>query len=142
APAIRWRHHANGGGRVLGRVRPQSRILHGLRVRAHRAGARGKEPARGWWPLRRLARRCRSAHCYSCRGVVHSHRTPARARWQEWPVSNKLILALPSKGRLMEQCNAALAKAGLTVARTGARGYKGEIAELPGVEVNFVSALE
>jgi len=57
-------------------------------------------------------------------------------------MSDKLILALPSKGRLMEQCNAALAKAGLTVARTGARGYKGEIAELPGVEVNFVSALE
>ena len=51
--------------------------------------------------------------------------------------------ALPSKGRLMEQCNAALAKAGLTVAKSGpARGYKGEIDGLPGVEVNFVSSGE
>ncbi len=57
--------------------------------------------------------------------------------------SAKLVLALPSKGRLMEQCNAALAKAGLVVTRTGpARGYKGEIAELPGVEVAFVSSSE
>lgn len=55
----------------------------------------------------------------------------------------QLVLALPSKGRLMEQCNAALAKAGLAVTRTGpARGYKGEIAELPGVEVAFVSSAE
>ena len=55
----------------------------------------------------------------------------------------KLILALPSKGRLMEQCNAALAKAGLAVTRSGpARGYKGEIDGLPGVEVNFVSSSE
>jgi ATP phosphoribosyltransferase len=57
--------------------------------------------------------------------------------------NGKLVLALPSKGRLMEQCNAALAKAGLTVQRTGpARGYKGEIAELPGVEIAFVSSAE
>jgi ATP phosphoribosyltransferase len=58
-------------------------------------------------------------------------------------MSSKLILALPSKGRLMDQCNTALAKAGLTIAKVGpARGYKGEIAELPGVEVNFVSSSE
>jgi ATP phosphoribosyltransferase len=57
--------------------------------------------------------------------------------------NGKLILALPSKGRMMEQCNDALAKAGLAVTRTGpARGYKGEIAGLPGVEVNFVSSSE
>ena len=49
---------------------------------------------------------------------------------------SKLILALPSKGRLMEQCNAALTGAGISIVRTGpARGYKGEIAGLPGVEV-------
>jgi ATP phosphoribosyltransferase len=43
----------------------------------------------------------------------------------------------------MEQCNAVLAKAGLTLAKAGpSRGYKGEISELPGVEVNFVSAFE
>jgi ATP phosphoribosyltransferase len=58
-------------------------------------------------------------------------------------MSGKLVLALPSKGRLKEQCNAALAKAGCTITRSGpARGYKGEIAELPGVEVNFVSSSE
>ena len=45
--------------------------------------------------------------------------------------NGKLVLALPSKGRLMEQCNAALAGAGLAVSRTGpARGYKAEIAQL------------
>jgi ATP phosphoribosyltransferase len=59
-------------------------------------------------------------------------------------VSGKLILALPSKGRLMEQCNAALADAGLVVTRLAgaARGYKGEIEAWPGIEVNFVSASE
>jgi ATP phosphoribosyltransferase len=59
------------------------------------------------------------------------------------PITGKLILALPSKGRLMEQCSAALAGAGLNVARTGsARGYKAEIEGFPGVEVNLVSASE
>ena len=57
--------------------------------------------------------------------------------------NGKLILALPSKGRLMEQCSAALARAGLTISRTGAaRGYKAEIAGFPGVEVNLVSSSE
>ncbi len=58
-------------------------------------------------------------------------------------MTGKLVLALPSKGRLMEQCNAALAKAGLVVSKNGpARGYKGEIDGLPDVEVNFVSSSE
>jgi ATP phosphoribosyltransferase len=58
-------------------------------------------------------------------------------------MNGKLVLALPSKGRLMEQCNAALARAGLTVARAGsARGYKAEIEGFPGVEVNLVSSSE
>jgi ATP phosphoribosyltransferase len=58
-------------------------------------------------------------------------------------MTRKLILALPSKGRLMEQCSAALARAGLTVARTGAaRGYKAEVQGLPGIEVNLVSSAE
>ena len=58
-------------------------------------------------------------------------------------MSDKLILALPSKGRLMEQCNQALAKAGLVVTKSGSqRGYKGEIDGLPAVEVNFVSSSE
>jgi ATP phosphoribosyltransferase len=58
-------------------------------------------------------------------------------------MSDRLVLALPSKGRLMEQCANMLAKAGLVVAKSGAaRGYKGDIAGLPGVEVNFVSSSE
>jgi ATP phosphoribosyltransferase len=58
-------------------------------------------------------------------------------------MNGKLVLALPSKGRLMEQCNAALVKAGLSVTRPGpTRGYKGEIGGLPEVEVNFVSSSE
>ena len=56
----------------------------------------------------------------------------------------QLILALPSKGRLLEQCNAALARAGLAVTKPAgaARGYKAEIDGLPGVEVNLVSSSE
>ena len=58
--------------------------------------------------------------------------------------NGKLILALPSKGRLLEQCNAALARVGLTVTKPAgaARGYKAEIDGLPGVEVNLVSSSE
>jgi ATP phosphoribosyltransferase len=58
-------------------------------------------------------------------------------------MNGKLVLALPSKGRIMEECNAVLARAGLAVTRNGpARGYKGEIEGLPGVEVAFVSSSE
>jgi ATP phosphoribosyltransferase len=58
-------------------------------------------------------------------------------------MSERLILALPSKGRLMEQCADMLARAGLVVTKSGAaRGYKGDIAGLPQVEVNFVSSSE
>jgi ATP phosphoribosyltransferase len=58
-------------------------------------------------------------------------------------VNGKLILALPSKGRLKDQCDAALARAGIAITRSGpARGYKGEIEGLPGVEVSFVSSSE
>ena len=57
--------------------------------------------------------------------------------------NGKLVLALPSKGRLMDQCNAALARAGVVVERNGpARGYKGGIAGMPEVEVAFVSSGE
>jgi len=58
-------------------------------------------------------------------------------------MSDKLVLALPSKGRLMERCAGMLVAAGLDVVKSGAaRGYKGTIAGLPDVEVNFVSAAE
>ena len=58
-------------------------------------------------------------------------------------MSDRLILGVPSKGRLMEQTQEAFAGAGLTLRKTGdARGYRGEIAELPDVDVAFVSASE
>jgi len=56
---------------------------------------------------------------------------------------DKLIVAIPSKGRLMEQTQELFARAGMTVRKTGSeRGYRGEIVELPAVDVQFVSASE
>ena len=56
---------------------------------------------------------------------------------------DKLILAVPSKGRLMEDTVALFAKAGMTFAKTGnQRGYRGEVAGQPGIEIAFVSASE
>ena len=58
-------------------------------------------------------------------------------------MSENLIFAIPSKGRLMEQCADALRNAGIVVRKTGPdRGYRGEIEGLAGVEVAFVSASE
>lgn len=58
-------------------------------------------------------------------------------------MSDRLILGVPSKGRLMEQTAEAFAAAGLTLRKTGnERGYRGEIAELPDIDVAFVSAAE
>jgi len=57
--------------------------------------------------------------------------------------SEKLIFAVPSKGRLMEQAIEVLAKSGLELRKTGhARGYRGEIVGLDAIEVAFVSASE
>ena len=57
--------------------------------------------------------------------------------------STRLVLAVPSKGRLMEDTAALFAEGGLTLARTGnERGYRGELKGLDGVEVAFVSASE
>jgi ATP phosphoribosyltransferase len=58
-------------------------------------------------------------------------------------MTEKLLLAVPSKGRLMEQTIEMFAKAGLTLRKTGnERGYRGEIAGLETVEVAFISASE
>ena len=55
----------------------------------------------------------------------------------------KLIVAVPSKGRLMEQTMERFAAVGLELQRTGAkRGYRGSIAGLAGVELAFMSASE
>ena len=49
---------------------------------------------------------------------------------------SKLTLAIPSKGRLMEQTTEMFGRAGLVVRKVGhARGYRGEIDGLAGVDV-------
>lgn len=58
-------------------------------------------------------------------------------------MTGKLILAVPSKGRLMEQAASRLAAAGLAIEKAGAeRGYRGSIASQPGIAVSFLSASE
>ena len=54
-----------------------------------------------------------------------------------------LVLAVPSKGRLQENASQFFARAGLEfVQGRGVRDYRGVIADLPGVEVAFLSASE
>ncbi len=57
--------------------------------------------------------------------------------------SENLILAVPSKGRLMEQTLAIFAAGGLNIRKVGnVRGYRGEIEGMANVDVAFVSASE
>ena len=54
-----------------------------------------------------------------------------------------IVLAVPSKGRLMEQTHELFAGLGLQIRRTGdSRGYRGSLDGVEGVEVAFLSALE
>jgi ATP phosphoribosyltransferase len=58
-------------------------------------------------------------------------------------MSAPLIIAVPSKGRLQENTEAFFRRAGLEpVKPRGARDYRGAIADLPGVEVAYLSAGE
>ena len=58
-------------------------------------------------------------------------------------MSEKLILGVPSKGRMMEATNAFFGAAGMEIRKAGnERGYRGEIGDLPDVEVAFISASE
>ena len=58
-------------------------------------------------------------------------------------MSDKLIIALPSKGRIKDESVQVLAKAGLTVREPGnARSYRAAIAGLDGAEVAYLSASE
>jgi ATP phosphoribosyltransferase len=58
-------------------------------------------------------------------------------------MSDPLIVAIPSKGRIMDESVQVFAKAGLTIRKAGhERGYRGIIDELPGVAVAFLSSSE
>ena len=58
-------------------------------------------------------------------------------------MSDPLVLAIPSKGRLMEQAADMLAASGLKLRKVGhERGYRGEIEGIRHVDVTFVSAAE
>ncbi len=55
----------------------------------------------------------------------------------------RLVIALPSKGRLMEKAAALFAEAGFPVRRVGhERGYRGAIEGLENAEIAFLSASE
>lgn len=58
-------------------------------------------------------------------------------------MSNELVLAVPSKGRLEELTRTAFAERGLTIERPGgARAYQGTLAGMDNVIVRFLSAGE
>ncbi len=58
-------------------------------------------------------------------------------------MSPPLVIAMPAKGRLQENAEAFFARAGLELVKPrGARNYRGAIADLPGIEVAFLSAAE
>ena len=54
-----------------------------------------------------------------------------------------LTIAIPSKGRLMEQANELFERAGLKIERYGtARGYRGRLVGIDNIEIAFLSASE
>ena len=58
-------------------------------------------------------------------------------------MSAPLIFAVPSKGRLQENTESFFGRAGLRLVKPrGARDYRGAIADLPGVEIAYLSAAE
>jgi ATP phosphoribosyltransferase len=57
-------------------------------------------------------------------------------------MNGALVLALPSKGRLMQDSEALLARAGMPVEKKDGRGYRGRLAGSEDIEVAFLSAAE
>ena len=54
-----------------------------------------------------------------------------------------LVIAIPSKGRLKQACDAWFAEAGLVIEQTaGARGYRASFTGLSGIDVMLLSASE
>ena len=58
-------------------------------------------------------------------------------------MSAPFVIAVPSKGRLQENAEAFFARAGMKLVKPrGARDYRGAVADLPGVEVAYLSSGE
>jgi len=58
-------------------------------------------------------------------------------------MSGPFVIAVPAKGRLQENAESFFARAGLELVKPrGARDYRGAIADLPGIEVAYLSASE
>ena len=58
-------------------------------------------------------------------------------------MSARLVIAVPSKGRLQENAEAFFARAGLALVKSrGARDYRGTVAGLDEVEIAYLSAAE
>ncbi len=58
-------------------------------------------------------------------------------------MDRQLVIALPSKGRLMEKAQALFARAGYNISRIGhERGYRGTIDGMENTEIAFLSASE
>src|SRR4051812_29339654 len=58
-------------------------------------------------------------------------------------MNGAFVIAVPAKGRLQENAEAFFARAGLELVKPrGPRDYRGAIADLPGVEVAYLSASE
>ncbi len=77
--------------------------------------------------------------------AIHTQRFARRSQRRRRMNGNtdKLILAVPSKGRLMEQTAEFFAASDLVVRKTGnERGYRGEVVGFDGIEVAYVSASE
>ena len=104
------------------------------------AGAR-ERPAGRRRPLRRAARAARQRDADPGGRLCGLDRT-ARGR-RERRMSAPFVIAVPAKGRLQENAEAFFARAGLELVKPrGARDYRGAIADLPGVEVAYLSASE
>src|SRR5438874_1320925 len=59
------------------------------------------------------------------------------------PMSEPFVIAVPAKGRLQANAEAFFARAGLDLVKPrGPRDYRGTIADLPGIEVAYLSAAE
>ncbi|MGH6771448.1 MAG: ATP phosphoribosyltransferase [Xanthobacteraceae bacterium] len=58
-------------------------------------------------------------------------------------MNGPFVIAVPAKGRLQEHTETFFARAGLTLVKPrGVRDYRGAIADLPGVEIAYLSAAE